>query len=481
MFETDDQVRVFGVTDVENLFFTEYLPAAEGDFIKVYLMCLYHAQLHDAAYGLKEMAAELSMDESRVEAALRYWERRRVLTRVQSDPPRYQLHHLGQRLLTGQDGISGDRAFVLFSEAVYALFGDRRKIRPNEIATGYEWVQELGLPQHVVLLLLSHCIAVRGIGFTFKAAEKLAIELKEAGIETEEDAEKYLNQSKDIRFGAQKVLRRFGLRRSPTDDELKLYKAWMEAYGFTHDDIQDACAETVKASNPTFAYLDGVLSRLAAQSKRRAPVRQQLESEQEKLSMVKEALDILGLRVSPVAVKAAYEELLKQYPQGEILLAAGAVQRKRGKFEDLPVCLAAWHKKGLDSEEKIRAFLNKRDHLLPLAKTILENAGQEGAATDADIAFVEKWLQNSPQALIEYAAVQARSARQKMPYIDKVLAAWRAKGITTPKEAEKLGAEASSPARAVNAQQYAQREYTEEELARGANALIEEVRSKREP
>lgn len=480
MFEADEQLRVFGVTSVENLFFAEYLPGAEGDFVKVYLMCLYHAQLRDDAYGPKEMASELSMDESRVEAALRYWERRRVLTRVQSDPPRYRLHHLGQRLLTGQDGLHGDRAFELFSEAVYALFGDRRKIRPSEIAASYEWVEELGLPQHVVLLLLSHCMAVRGIGFTFKSAEKLAVELKEAGIQTEEDAERYLNQNKEIRVGAQKVLRRFGLRRSPTDDEMRLYKTWIEAYGFSHEDIQDACAETVKASNPTFAYLDGVLSRLAGRSQR-LPVRRQLDDEQSELALIKETLDALGLRISPIAVRAAYQHLLSQYTHGEILLAAGAVQRKRGRFEDLPVCLAAWRKKGLTDEEKIRAFLDRRDRLLPLARTVLDNAGQEGAPTDADIALVEKWLAagSSPE-LIACAALQARSARQKAPYIDKVLDAWRAKGVTTAAEAEKLGTEAE-PARTVIAQRYAQRDYTEDDLARGANALIEEVRSKREP
>ena len=457
MFERDDQCRVFGVTNVENLFFTEYLPSADGDFIKVYLLCLFHAQLGDTSYGLKELASELSLDESRVESALRYWERRRVLTRTQSDPPRYQLHHLGQRMLTGQDGISGDHAYVIFSEAVYALFGDRRKIRPNEIAISYEWVQELGLPQHVVLLLLSHCMSVRGVNFSFKAAEKLAVELKEAGIRTEEDAEHYLNQSKEVRTGAQKVLRRFGLRRNPTDDELQLYKIWMETYGFTHDDIQDACAQTVKASNPSFAYLDGVLSRLAKEGKSRSPVKQQLRDDQESLALTKQTLDILGLRISPVALKGAYEELLKRYPQGEILLAASAVQRKQGKFEDLPVCLEAWHKKGLDSEEKIRAFLNKRDHLLPLAKTILENAGQSGSPSDADIALVEKWSSRYAAELIEYAAIQARNARQKMPYIDKVLSAWLQKGITTRNEAEKSGMTPPPATRTVIAQQYDQR------------------------
>lgn len=481
MFELDDQVRVFGVTTIENLFFTEYLASAEGDFVKVYLCLAYHSQLHDQSFGVKELAAELGLEEARAEAALRYWERRRLLSRTQSDPPRYLLHHLGQRLLTGQDEIGGDRTFIQFSEAVYALFAERRKIRPAEIAQSFEWVTELKLPQHIVLMLLSHMISERGISFTFKSAEKVAVELKEAGIEQAEDAERFLGQKREVRQGAQKVLRRFGLKRSPSDDEMRLYRAWMDDLHFTHEDIQDACQETVKASNPTFGYLDGVLTRLAASRGAGQSAKRLLKNDRELLDSVKQVLDQLGLRAPPVSVKAAYQSLSALYPKGQILLAAKAVSRKGGTFSDLETCLSAWHRKGFDTEEKIRALMDKRERLSPLVRRVMDGAGMTGPVGDSDIAFVEKWLAVSSEELIGYAATLARGARQKLPYMDRVLTAWREKGVATKAEAEKLTPETKREKRTVTAQQYEQRDYSEDDLARGANALIEEMRKKREP
>ena len=41
MFEQDESMLRFGVTPVENLFIQEYLPAARGDYVKVYLYALY--------------------------------------------------------------------------------------------------------------------------------------------------------------------------------------------------------------------------------------------------------------------------------------------------------------------------------------------------------------------------------------------------------------------------------------------------------
>ena len=482
MFEQDDQSRIFGVTAVENLFFTEYLPSAEGDAVKVYLCGLFHSQLHDDGYGIKEMAKELSLDEIKIESALRYWERRRLVSRLKDNPPTYRFHHLGQRLLTGQDDWKGDNAYIAFSEAVYALFGDRRKIRPGEVATAYEWVQELGLPQGVVLMLLSHCIATRGIGFTFKYAEKLATVLREEGIAAEEDAEKYFNHDKLTRDGTKAVLRRFGLRRSPTEDELDLYRKWVGEWDFSHDDIQNACQETVKASNPSFAYLNGILEGLRRRGTKGAPVREQLEKETELMTLTRETLNALGVRINPVAVQNAYIALLDQYPHGMILLAAEAVGRKGGKFEDLPIALQAWYARGIDDESKARAYLDKLSAQLPLIKRIMDACGQEGSPGDKDRAFIDDWLAVFAPDLILHAAAQARSARQKFFYIDRVLKTWKEKGIQTVEEAMKEQPVSASqrPSREVGAHRYDQRQYTEEQLERNTHDLIKEALEKRE-
>ena len=66
-----------------------------------------------------------------------------------------------------------DEAYEAFAQAVYAAFGDRRKLHGGETVLAYEWVEQLKLPAEVVLMLIQHMIATRGINFSFKAAQKV--------------------------------------------------------------------------------------------------------------------------------------------------------------------------------------------------------------------------------------------------------------------------------------------------------------------
>lgn len=357
MFELDGQYRVFGMTAVENLFLTEYMPGADGDYVKVYLSALYHCQQGDESFDISALALELGMQEDRVEAALRYWERRRLLSRISDQPPRYRLHHMGERMLTGQDSAGGDRDFVAFSEALYALFSTRRKLRPSDIATAYEWVTELRLPQEVVLMLLTHCMDTRGASFSFKAAQSLAVAMREAEVRTTEEAEDYLSLSRQAHDGARAVLRRFNLRRLPTQDELNLYTKWRQDWGFTEDAILAACSETVKASSPSFGYLNGVLEGLRKRGAggKASQVEQHLSRESSSMAGAAEVLKALGTRTSPAVVMKAYEALLEGAPHGMIVLAAQEVALRRGRFEDIEKQLKAWAQQGITNPDQALA------------------------------------------------------------------------------------------------------------------------------
>ena len=71
MFERDGQALYFGVTPVENIFLTELMPSAKGDFVKVYLAALFHAGQPGEDTNVQELAGELQETPSQVEAALR--------------------------------------------------------------------------------------------------------------------------------------------------------------------------------------------------------------------------------------------------------------------------------------------------------------------------------------------------------------------------------------------------------------------------
>ena len=359
MFELDNQSKTFGVTVIENLFITEYLPSAKGDHVRVYLCLLYHCQQSDKTFGIEELATELGMTAAAVEASLRFWERRRLIERFSDSPPSYRLYHLGQRLLTGQDMQGGDLDYISFAEAVYALFGDERKVRPSDISSAYEWVSEIGLTKDAVIMLLNYLKDTRGKNFSFKAAESLAVQMKEAGVSSLEESEDFLNHSRQVHDGTRAVLRRFNFRRLPTEDELKLYRKWTEEWLFTQDGILAACAETVKAATPSFGYLNAILEGL----KRRGSgtdakqVQAHISKDSESLTGAREVLNALGLRTNATTILKAYENLLTLAPHDMIVLAAREVALRRGRFEDIETMLKTWKDKGLTNKEAIEKAL----------------------------------------------------------------------------------------------------------------------------
>ena len=152
MFDLDQEALAFGATALENRFITEYMPAAKGEYVKVYLYGLYACAARKEDFSLGEMADALMMAVKDVEAALRYWERRGLVTRLNSDPPAYRFYSPNQRAQAPAPFMA-DEDCVSFTEAVYSAFSDRRKLTPSEIALAWEWVQDVGLQPEAVLPL----------------------------------------------------------------------------------------------------------------------------------------------------------------------------------------------------------------------------------------------------------------------------------------------------------------------------------------
>ena len=76
MFGFDERYAVFDVTPVDNQFILEYLPAAKGDYVKVYLYGLTQCCHPQADMDMTSLSRELGMTEEEVQSAYRYWEQR---------------------------------------------------------------------------------------------------------------------------------------------------------------------------------------------------------------------------------------------------------------------------------------------------------------------------------------------------------------------------------------------------------------------
>ena len=479
MFDWDQEAAAFGVTALENRFITDYLPAAKGDYVKVYLWGLYACAHKRPDDSPEQIAQELGMAPAEVEAALRYWERRALISRVGDKPPQYRFYSPTQRQLSPGAALGVDGEYVSFAEAVYAAFGDRRKVNPAEIARAWEWVQDVGLTPEAVLMLLQHCIAQRGPHFSFQAAERLAVSMKEAGVAGPDDAESFLQHNQAVHDGARKVLSRMGKRRLPSDDELALYEKWIGPWQFSPQAVLAACRETT-SGDPSFKYLDGILSGLRARGEARTEtqVQKQLDREKSEKDRAQEVFSRLG---GPAAARQ-YQALLEIQPHPVLLLAADECRRNHKNLEDMQLLLESWKRRGLETEEAVQGYIRLRLAQNAALREIFEACGHAARPTDADRALYQKWQGfGYDQELILCAAEQARAAQgSKTAYLDKVLEAWHEAGITDVSQARaRKKPEGKRGGKTVSAQQYAQRQYTEEELLAVSDDLIEEARKQR--
>lgn len=467
MFERDPEFLYFGTTPLENTFISEYLPDAKGDYVKVYIMALYHAMRGDPDIGVEQIAYELNMSASEVEAAIRYWERRALISTGADGAPAV-FHSATKRLLTGTAALfKPDNEFVAFSESVYALFGEDRKITPAEVSSAFDWVQELDLSAEAVLMLLSHMKLTSGKNFSFKRAESLAVRMHESNVQSGEDAEHFLSFETELRKNTQKILRRIGRRSVPTDDEMALYRKWNAEWGFSPDAIESACGLMTASNNPSFKYLDGILQRMHEKSNIHTP--DEIAQSESDFSSAKAFAEALGLRSVSKTTQDIYRDMLSSgMPDSVILIAARECKRlNRSSLDSVQELVLSWQEQGLDTEEKVTEHLNSVRTLNTMLRKVYDACGHSGRPTQADRKTLSDWYTKGlSDDLILYAASLASKAEgAKMSYIKKVLENWQSAGIRTVEEASKSAASPKErPAKQVSAQQYAQREYTEEEL-----------------
>lgn len=457
---------MFDTTPIENLFLMEYLSTAPEACLRVYLYARMLALHPELGGDMAETARFLHMDEEAVYQAFAYWERQGLVKRLSDRPPTYAL------LPLRGDGDGAQPAMEQsyytyrdYNASMQALFG-KNLMDTHDFRVANDWLDVLGYDQDAALRLVQYGIRTsrskdpkpRGV---FDRMNKLAAAWADRGCRTLEDVEKVIAEQEDVYPVAKAVVKRFALRRDPTVDEVELVKKWVVTWKLTQDQILDACAETTKASKPSFAYLDAVL-------KNRMDGDDALWGD---LTEVLRELDAGQATPTPDQRKK-YAELLSEgfEPECVKLAAIQCHRRKKTRFEDVEWMLRRWGAEGIRTRAAAEAYIEAMQARAERVRQVLEQCGLERRPTMGDLTMYEGWQSAHDPALIDYAATCARGMQVPMKYMDRLLEDWKAAGVRTVEEAAARHASARQ-ARAASPQapaqnpalNYAQREYKEED------------------
>ena len=314
--------------------------------------------------------------------------------------------------------------------------------------------------------------AVIAIGDNLAASVLIAMNLKELGVPY------VVCKAHDETH--RKVLEKLGLRRYPTEPEQTMYSKWLVDWQFTPDAILRAVDETIKSSNPSFAYLDGILKRLHEQGNVRTEqdVSGDIEGSRKENEPIKQFLRALGNYSITIndTTKATYKSFQTMYPDPVILLAAQQCAKwGMTTLQDVMQTLMAWQNRSLRTLPEIDAYMRQIDEQNEFL-IVLYQAMQLDEKTKpnaADRALVKQWTEEwrFAQMFVLGCAPWAAGKKSPMAYLNKMLKVFREKGITTMEAAkaererfEQQPSQSTAPAahaqKVVGEQQYTQRTYT---------------------
>ena len=269
-------------TSIPNCFIEKYMPKAAGEFVKIYIYILKCLEDNRQELSISRIADVFNDTEKDIIRALRYWDRKGLLTLSFDGDTLISLkvNHLpdddggSERKIVKEDNgkaapvkareytkeeleaFSEKEEIPLLLYSIQKYMG--RQLTNADLNRIVFFHDELNFPADLIEYLFEYCIG-RGHS-SIRYIEKTAIGWSEEGIKTlkaaKESVSVYSNECCS-------VLNAFGLSgRKPTKGEAEYVNKWLFSYGFSISMVLEACSRTMQAIHqPSFEYTDSILRR----------------------------------------------------------------------------------------------------------------------------------------------------------------------------------------------------------------------------
>ncbi|MBR0356120.1 MAG: DnaD domain protein [Clostridia bacterium] len=343
---------------MDNLFFSEFMPDADGEAVKVYLYGLM--QCRYPSMGDIPLSEALHLNEGKVRAAFVYWQSKGLVRILKDEPLEVEYLTVEQPAVTTAVPLK----YQAFVRALNELIAPRQ-FNLNELGHIYDCIETFHLEEKTVLELVSHCMEEKGKSVRIQYIVTVAKSWADAGIVTYDQAREYIANAEVRKHGATMVLRRWNKRRSPTLDEMALYDSWVRDWGFDDEAILAVCPRLTNTSSPSFEALNDRLRELFEQNKVKAA---DIRADSEMMSDEREFARMVFARMGKVSTPT--KDDMRQLsvfldgpdglPRDVVLLAAEECADAERPFGKLKAILKDWTERKVRTAEEAQKALSQR-------------------------------------------------------------------------------------------------------------------------
>lgn len=277
-------------TPVENIFITDFMPLADGTYVKVYLLGYKYAndKENSSSFNNQTIAKNLKIPLSDVLNAWTFWESQGIVKKYKAeDEYNYSVEFMNLKqlyvdkiykhlsasssvpLLSKENKnyvnnndlieLNKDEEFVQMHKEIEKIFGkfvnisDKRKIN--------QWQRQYDLSPEMIIQAFSYCVnnkKKRSMSYI----EKTIAAWNRAGVTDLDTLAEFLETKEERYFIYSRISQSLGfMNRALTEGEMTTIDKWFDDFGFSKEMVLKALENSTKISSPNISYFDAILEK----------------------------------------------------------------------------------------------------------------------------------------------------------------------------------------------------------------------------
>ena len=263
--EKNDKSILFSNTEIPDVFFTEYMSEANGDFIKVYL-CILFLTKYDKDIKLNDLSKKLNISLQTIQASLAYWEEKGALTKkvngyIVNNLQEIELHKLYSPNLTlSEEDIKKNEDSQYRAKAIECINNMYFQgiMSPAWYSDIDLWFKKYEFDEQVMISLFDYCFNKSALHKNY--VKTIADAWNKNNIKTYEDLEIYSQKFEKLTKIKKEIAKKLGRYSPLTQFEEAFIEKWVVDFGYDLNIINIALKKTTSKANPSFDYLDKLIS-----------------------------------------------------------------------------------------------------------------------------------------------------------------------------------------------------------------------------
>ena len=429
-------------TVVDNIFINNFLPDAPDLCVKVYLMGLSKCANSVAPdNNITNFANVLNVSEQDVINAFNYWQEQGVVQILNTNPMEVRFMPLNASL--GNIKKYNIGKYTDFNIQVQEIL-NKRMITPTEFGEYYNVIEKFHIQPEALIMIVKYCANLKGENVSYPYIITVAKNWEKEGVHTCEDVENKITELGVLDDKVTLVLGALGTKRKAQLEDVQMLNRWLGELDFDLNTIIAVAKRLqLKKIKADINYLNNALTKYYEIRLNSIIEIENYETQKDNMtSLARMVVKGLGLYYEDLTkVIDTYVIKWVQMGYGDDILVRIADYCFKNSIRTLEAydrVVQKLFKLGIVSLEAFNQYLNDLSVQDDKVRVLLENLGIKRYVNEFDREFYRTWTESwgFGEQIIEYATSLSVGKSNAMQYMNKILANWKSKGVTTLEQAK---------------------------------------------